>query len=166
MSHIAHADEGRQPLDISELPKDKVARFDAGLPDIVKRYPEDRKAAAMLPALHLAQHVFGYRLGTSPSRAEEVATFYVMYFTRPAGRHVVEVCTNVACALTGGFDIFQHLKKTLGVENGGTTNDGRITLRQVECLGSCATAPAMLVDEEMYERLTPAEVDRILGGLK
>jgi len=177
MSHTPHADEGRQPLEIAELPKDLVARFDAGLPDILKRYPEDKKSAAMLPALHLAQHVFGYlppaaqklaadRLGTPAVRAEEVATFYMMYFTRPQGRHVVEVCTNVACALTGGFDIFEHLKRSLGVENGGTTRDGRITLRQVECLGSCATAPAMLVDEEMYERLTPAEVDRILGGLK
>jgi NADH-quinone oxidoreductase subunit E len=177
MSHTPHADEGRQPLEIAELPKDKVARFDAGLPDILKRYPEDRKAAAMLPALHLAQHVFGYlppavqrlaadRLGTPAVRAEEVATFYVMYHTRPVGRHVVEVCTNVSCSLTGGYDIFEHLKRTLGVENGGTTADGRITLRQVECLGSCGTSPAMLVDEEMYEQLTAREVERILGGLK
>jgi NADH-quinone oxidoreductase subunit E len=177
MSHHAHADAGRQPLEIAELPKEQVARFDAGLPDILKRYPPDHREAALLPALHLAQHVFGWlspaaqrlaaeRIGVPPVRAEEVATFYVMYHTRPVGRHVVEVCTNVSCSLTGGFDIFEHLKNTLKVENGGTTRDGRITLRQVECLGSCATAPAMLVDEEMHEQLTPEKVDRILGDLK
>jgi NADH-quinone oxidoreductase subunit E len=88
-----------------------------------------------------------------------------MYHTRPVGRHVVEVCTNVSCSLAGGFDIFEHLCTSLGVENGGTTKDGRITLRQVECLGSCGTAPAMLVDEEMHESLTPQSVQKILGGL-
>ena len=159
-----------------DLPEDGLRRFDDQLAPILKRYPEDRRASAMLPALRLGQEIFSHltpavmalaadRLGVSPARAEEVATFYVMFHTRPVGRHVVEVCTNVSCSLTGGFDIFQHLKKKLGVENGGTTRDGRITLRQVECLGSCATAPAMLVDEEMHERLTVEDVDRILGGL-
>jgi NADH-quinone oxidoreductase subunit E len=177
MSHHDHATAERGPQDIAELPKDKVARFDAGLPDVLRRYPPDHKEAAMLAGLRLAQGIFGWlpagvqklvadRLGAPAVRAEEVATFYVMYHTKPVGRHVVEVCTNVACALTGGFDIFEHLKRSLGVENGGTTADGRVTLRQVECLGSCGTAPAMLVDEEMYEQLTPKEVERILGGLK
>ena len=79
---------------------------------------------------------------------------------------MVEVCTNVSCSLAGGFDLFEDLKAKLAVDNGGTTADGRITLRQVECLGSCGTAPAMLVDEEMYEGLTPQSVSQILGGLK
>jgi len=177
MSHHDHAVAERAPQDVAELPKDRVSRFDAELPAIVGRYPPDHQEAAMLPALRLAQEIFDWlspavqklvadRLGAPVLRAEEVATFYVMYHTHPVGRHVVEVCTNVSCALTGGFDIFEHLKARLGVENGGTTRDGRITLRQVECLGSCATAPAMLVDEEMHERLTPEAVDRILGGLK
>ena len=163
---------------VEELPREGVARFDAGLPGILKRYPEDRKAAAMLPALHLAQSIFGYispavqaltadRLGTSPARAEEVATFYVMYHTHPVGRHLVEVCTNVSCSLTGGQRIFAFLKKKLGVENGGTTADGRITLREVECLGACGTAPAMLLDEkEQVDRLTVEKMEQILGGLQ
>ncbi|HVP68322.1 MAG TPA: NAD(P)H-dependent oxidoreductase subunit E [Anaeromyxobacteraceae bacterium] len=177
MSHHDQAAAERAPQDIAELPKDLVARFDAGIPAILARYPSDHQEAAMLPALRLAQEIFGWlppaaqklaadRIGAPAIRADEVATFYVMYHTRPVGRHVVEVCTNVSCSLTGGFDIYEHLKKRLGVENGGTTADGRITLRQVECLGSCATAPAMLVDEEMHERLTVEAVDRILGGLK
>ena len=162
---------------VEELPRDKVAHFDRELLEILKRYPPDRQAAAMIPALRLGQELFGYlspavqrlaadRLGTSPARAEEVATFYVMFNTEPPGRHVVELCTNVSCCLTGGERIFEHLKKKLEVANGGTTRDGRVTLREVECLGACGTAPAMLVDEEMYERLDVAKVEKIVGGLK
>ena len=162
---------------VEELPRDKVAHFDRELLEILKRYPPDRQAAAMIPALRLGQELFGYlspavqrlaadRLGTSPARAEEVATFYVMFNTEPPGRHVVEICTNVSCCLTGGERIFEHLKKKLEVANGGTTRDGRVTLREVECLGACGTAPAMLVDEEMYERLDVAKVEKIVGGLK
>ncbi len=162
---------------VDELSRDKVERFDRELAEVVKRYPPDRKAAAMLPALRIGQDVFGYcspavqklaaeRLGVSPARAEEVATFYVMFHTEPLGRHLVEICTNVSCCLTGGERIFEHLKRKLGVENGGTTADGRITLREAECLGSCGTAPAMLLDEgEMIERLDIQKIDEIVGRL-
>jgi NADH-quinone oxidoreductase subunit E len=162
---------------VEDLPREKVEKFDHELAEILKRYPPDRKAAAMLPALFLGQEIFGHlsppvqrlaadRLGTSPARAEEVATFYVMFHTKPIGRHLVEVCTNVSCCLTGGERIFEHLKKKLEVANGATTRDGRITLREVECLGACGTAPAILVDEEMHERLSLEKVDEIVGGLK
>jgi NADH-quinone oxidoreductase subunit E len=162
---------------VEELPREKVERFDRELAPILKRYPPDRKAAAMLPALHLGQEVFGCvspavqrlasdRLGTSPVRAEEVASFYVMYHTAPFGRHLVEICTNVSCCLTGADRIFQALKRKLEVANGGTTRDGKVTLREVECLGSCGTAPAMLVDDEMHERLTLDQVEKILGRLE
>jgi NADH-quinone oxidoreductase subunit E len=164
-------------LAVQDLPRDQVEHFDRELAPILKRYPPDRKAAAMIPALRLGQEIFGYlspavqrlaadRLGTSPARAEEVATFYVMFHAEPAGRHVVEVCTNVSCCLTGGERIFEHLKKKLEVANGGTTRDRRFTLREVECLGACGTAPAMLVDEEMHERLDIQKVDAIVGGLE
>jgi NADH-quinone oxidoreductase subunit E len=162
---------------VEELPRSKVEHFDRELAEIVKRYPPDRKAAAMIPALRLGQEIFGYtssavqklaadRLGVSPARAEEVATFYVMFHTDPIGQHLVEICTNVSCCLTGGERLFEHLKKKYGVKNGGTTADGKITLREVECLGSCGTAPAILVDEEMYERITIEKAEQILGGLK
>ncbi len=167
----------RSPGAWRDLPADAVAHFDAELAAILKRYPEDRKASAMIPALRLGQHIFGWlspavmalaadRLDVSAARAEEVATFYVMYNTQPVGRHVVEICTNVSCCLTGADRIFRALKEKLGVENGGTTEDGRITLREVECLGSCGTAPAMLVDEEMEERLTLRKIEDILGRLE
>ncbi len=163
---------------VEELPRDQVERFDRELQGIVKRYPPDRKSAAMLPALRLGQEIFGWltpavqrlaadRLGASPTRAEEVATFYVMFHTHPLGRHLVEVCTNVSCCLSGGERIFEALKKKLGLENGGTTKDGRYTLREVECLGSCGTSPAILIDEvEMHERCDVAKVEKILEGLK
>ncbi len=161
----------------SDLPADGVARFDAELAPILKRYPEDRKASAMIPALRIGEHIFGYvspavmalaadRLGVSPARAEEVATFYVMFNTKPVGKHVVELCTNIGCSLTGADRIFEALKRKLGVENGGTTADGRITFREVECLGSCGTAPAMLIDEEMVERVTQEKAERIVEELK
>jgi NADH-quinone oxidoreductase subunit E len=171
------APDRKMPLDPSELPKEGVAKFDAELAHVLKRFPDDKKAAAMIPALRIGQEIFGYvstavqklaadRLGTSPARAEEVATFYVMLDTEPTGRHIVEVCTNVSCCLTGGERIFEHLKKKLGVENQGTSADGRVTLREVECLGACGTAPAMLVDEEQHERLSVEKADQIVGGLK
>jgi NADH-quinone oxidoreductase subunit E len=161
----------------SDLPVDGVARFDAKLAPILKRYPEDRKASAMIPALRIGEHIFGYvspavmalaanRLGVSPARAEEVATFYVMFNTKPVGKHVVELCTNVSCCLTGADRIFHALLQKYGVKNGETTADGRFTIREVECLGSCGTAPAMLVDEDMHERLTLQKVESILGSLK
>jgi len=167
----------RSPGAWKDLPPDAVQRFDAELAPILRRYPEDRKASAMIPALRIGEHVFGWlsppvmalaaeRLGVSPARAEEVATFYVMFRTKPAGRHLVELCTNVSCCLSGADRIFEVLKRKLGVENGGTSADGRITLREVECLGACGTAPAMLVDEEMEERLTLERVEKIVGDLK
>ncbi len=159
------------------LPREKVEHFDRDVAAIVRRYPSERKAAAILPVLRAAQELFGHlspevqqlaaeRLGVSPARVDEVATFYAMFNTRPVGRHVVELCTNVSCCLTGSERLWDHLQKKLGVKPGETTADGRITLREVECLGSCGTAPAMLVDEEMYERLTIEKVDEILGRLE
>jgi NADH-quinone oxidoreductase subunit E len=162
---------------VEGLPREKVEQFDRELSRILDRYPPDRQASAMIPALRLGQTLFGHvspavqalaadRLGTSPSRAEEVATFYVMLETHPFGKHLVEVCTNVSCSLTGGDRLWAYLKQKLALAGAGTSADGAFTLRETECLGSCGTSPAMLVDEEMYEQLTPGKVDQILGGLK
>ena len=176
------ADPNVQPLvavktPSEPLPAEAVARFDHELAPILKRYPEDRKASAMIPALYIGQEIFGHlsppvlalaadRLGTSPARAEEVATFYVMLHSRKVGRHVVEICTNVSCCLAGAERIFEELKHGLGVDNGGTTPDGKITLREVECLGCCGTAPAMLVDENQHEHITLDKAKRLVEGLE
>ena len=155
---------------------EQQARFDAGLAELLKRYPSDQKAAAMLPALRLVQEIQGWvspegmvlvaeRLGVPPARAQEVATFYVMYHTAPAGRHTIDVCTNVSCCLRGGEKVLAYLEKKLGVRAGQTTSDKRFTLREVECLASCGTAPVLQADEAYVENLTPAKIDQTLAAL-
>jgi NADH-quinone oxidoreductase subunit E len=160
----------------AELSPDAVVRYDAALGPILARYPPEQAAAAMIPALRLGQEIFGFcspavqrlaaaRLGVPVARAEEVASFYTMLHTQPCGRYLVEVCTNVSCSLAGAERIFSHLQEKMGVGNKGTTADGRFTLREVECLASCGTAPAMQVNEEHHERLSVERVDQILGSL-
>ena len=138
-------------------------------------YPEKR--AALLPVLHMAQDAFGWvshevevyvagLFGLSPAHVHEVVTFYTLYFQQPKGRHVVAVCHNLSCHLAGAQDILGHLKKRLGVEVGGTTDDGRVTLQAVECLCACEHAPMMQVDERYELGLTRDKVDRILEGLR
>ena len=138
-------------------------------------YPDPR--GALLPALHLAQDVFGYislevevyvaRLfDLSPAHVHEVVTFYTLYFQRPKGRHIVAVCHNLSCHLAGAPGIIEHIKRRLGIEVGETTEDGRVTLQAVECLCACEAAPMMQVDDRYELNLTAETVDRILGGLR
>lgn len=152
------------------------ARFDEELALILKRYPAENRAAAMIPALRLSQELLGHltpqamdlvaaRLGVPPSRAREVATFYTMLHTEEHGRHLLEVCTNVSCCLRGGEQVLSYLEKKLGIRAGETTSDKRFTLREAECLASCGTAPVMQVNEEFVEELTPQKLDALLSRL-
>jgi len=102
-------------------------------------------------------------LGISREEVEGIATFYDLIFRRPVGRHVIMVCDSVSCWITGEERITGHLKATLGVELGGTTSDGAFTLLPIGCLGACDAGPAMMVDGELYDRLTPDRVDEILA---
>ena len=155
---------------------EQLARLEADLSKLLERYPSDFKGAALLPALRLVQQLQGWvspegmalvasRLGVSTARAREVATFYSMFHTSAAGRHTVDVCTNVSCCLRGGEKVLAYLEKKLGVRAGQTTADKRITLREVECLASCGTAPVMQVDEAYVEALTPQKIDQALAAL-
>jgi NADH-quinone oxidoreductase subunit E len=137
-------------------------------------YPDKR--GALLPVLHLAQDTFGYisleveeyvagLFELSPAHVHEVVTFYTLYFQQPKGRHVVAVCHNLSCHLLGAKGIIEHLTRSLGVEVGETTPDGRVTLLSVECLCACEQAPMMQVDDRYEMNLTPARLDQILGGL-
>jgi NADH-quinone oxidoreductase subunit E/NADH dehydrogenase (ubiquinone) flavoprotein 2 len=100
-----------------------------------------------------------------PAFVASVASFYTMYYKRPVGQHHVQVCTNLSCALRGAEEIVDCLRERLGIGLGETTADGRFTLSEVECLGSCGTAPMMQVDDDYWENLTPettlALVDRL-----
>jgi NADH-quinone oxidoreductase E subunit len=130
-----------------------------------------------LPALHLAQRDYGGWLpeealdavaavmGLPATRVAAVASFHSMLRRRPVGRHLIQVCTNISCSLLGAEDLVWYLERKLGIHTGETTEDGRFTLVEVECLGSCGTAPAMQVDDQYYENLTEETVDQILACL-
>jgi NADH-quinone oxidoreductase subunit E len=144
----------------------------------IAKYPPDRKQAAVMAALRIAQDQNGGWLSTDlieavaqylempPIAAHEVATFYTMYDLKPVGRHKVCVCTNISCQLNGSSRIMDHLRKKLGVGAGETTPGGKFTLKEVECLGACTGAPMMMVDKTYHENLTPEKVDEILDKLE
>jgi NADH-quinone oxidoreductase subunit E len=148
--------------------------FDAKLSEILAHYPADRKSAAMLPALRLLQELKGWlapdgmeivarALEVAPARAYEVATFYVMFHTTRPGKYVVDVCTNLSCALWGAEELLTHLEAKLGLK-AGTSNE-RWTLRETECLASCGTAPCLQVNEVHHENLTRSRVDELFAKL-
>lgn len=149
-------------------------KFDEELAEILARYPADRKSAAMLPALRLLQEKKGWlppegmqliasRLEVPPERAYEVASFYVMYHLHKPGRYVVDVCTNLSCALWGAEKMLAYLEQKLGVK-AGEANE-RFTLRETECLASCGTAPCLQINEVHHESLTRQKVDELFDKL-
>ncbi len=144
----------------------------------IAKYPPDRKQAAVMAALNIAQEQNGGWLSVElieavaeylempPIAAHEVATFYTMYDLKPVGRHKVCVCTNISCQLNGSSRIMSHIQKRLGIKSGETTVGGKFTLKEVECLAACGGAPMMMVDKTYYEHLTPERVDEILDQLE
>jgi NADH-quinone oxidoreductase subunit E len=143
--------------------------------ETVSRYP--KKEAAMLPVLYLAQQEFGYLsaeaieyvarlMGQSPAQVHGVVSFYTMYNMKPIGRHHVQVCRTLSCALAGAEKITEFIKKQLAIEVGQTTADRRFTLSEVECLASCGTAPMMQINDDYYENLNEEKVTEILDSLK
>jgi NADH-quinone oxidoreductase subunit E len=143
--------------------------------EIVARYP--KKEAAMLPVLYLAQEEFGHivpeaidyvaqLMGQSPARVYGVVSFYTMFNMKPIGRHHIQVCRTLPCALGGAEKVTGFLRKKLGIDCGQTTPDGRFTLSEVECLASCGTAPMMQINDDYYENLTEEKINEILEGLK
>lgn len=149
--------------------------FDSALAEILSHYPPDRKSAAMLPALRLAQSIKGWlppealalvaqRLETSLARAQEVATFYVMFHTKKPGKFVIDVCTSISCSLWGAESMLAHLEKRLGLQSGEANEF--FTLREAECLASCGTAPCMQINEDHHESLTMQKVDEIIAKLQ
>ena len=101
-----------------------------------------------------------------PARVHGVVSFYTMYNMKPIGRHHIQVCRTLPCALGGAEKMTAFIKKKLGIDSGQTTADGRFTFSEVECLASCGTAPMMQVNDDYYENLTEEKVDRILEGMK
>ncbi len=150
------------------------ARFDRE----VAKYPSEHKQSAVMACLSIVQDEEGFvsreaeeviaaYLGMAPIAVHEVTTFYNMYNQRPLGKFKLNVCTNLPCQLRNGQTALEHVCSKLGVEEGGTTPDGQITVQKSECLGACADAPVLLVnDREMCSFMTPERLDELLDMLK
>ena len=143
--------------------------------EIAKQYPESR--SAIMPALHLAQKQYGWlpreafeevgeALGLSPAYCMSVASFYDMYYLAPVGKHTIEVCTNVSCALVGAQATLEAFERELGIHPGETTADGEVTLRTVECYGGCGWGPVVAVDQRYHEPVKPEDVSRLVQELR
>ncbi len=142
----------------------------------ISKYP--KPMAAVMPILWMIQEKYGWisleamkyvgsLLNLPHDHVLGVATFYTMYFKKPFGKNHLQVCTNVSCMLRGGYDIFNHISQTLGISNKEVTADGMFSIEEVECLGSCATAPMLqLNNREFFENLTIEGVNRLIEDLK
>ncbi|NOX19986.1 MAG: NADH-quinone oxidoreductase subunit NuoE [Nitrospirae bacterium] len=139
--------------------------------EILKKYPDRR--GALLPTLYVAQKAYGWlsqealeeaakALNLPPATVKGVATFYAMYKHKPMGRHLIQLCTNVACMIMGAERLVDLLKERYGLEPGGTTEDGRFSLVIMECIGACDRAPAMLVDTDFHADLNENNIFEIL----
>src|ERR1700748_3818504 len=152
-----------------------IAKFD----DVVSRYPEGKQKSALLPVLHLVQAEYGWvsapamdkvaeYLKLQPIEVYEVATFYTMYFMRPQGKYVLEVCRTGPCCLVGAEKIMDHIEQKLGVKEGEVTADGLFCWRGVECVAACGYGPVLQIGPEytFYENLTNSSVDQLIADLK
>lgn len=146
--------------------------------NIIARYPEGKQKSALLPILHLAQAEFdgwlsapvmdyvASLLNIKPIEVYEVASFYTMYNLQPVGKCLIEVCQTSSCWLLGAEDIVKHIEKKLNIKVGETTKDGMFTLKTVECLGSCGTAPMLMCGAQFHENLTIEKVDHLINDLR
>jgi NADH-quinone oxidoreductase subunit E len=152
-----------------------VTEFRARVQEIAAQYP-DRKSA-VLPALRLAQERDGYltregfrdvadALDLTPAYCEGVASFYDMFHLEPVGQQLVEVCTNVSCALVGAQQVLEAFESELGVRAGGTTDDGAVTLRTIECAGGCGWGTVVAVNHRYREPVRPEDVPAIVQEVR
>jgi NADH-quinone oxidoreductase E subunit len=150
--------------------------LEAKMHELAEQYPDSR--TAILPALRLAQEqndgwlalesfeLVGDALGLTPAYCQAVASFYDMFHLAPVGRHSIEVCTNLSCALSGAQQVVEALESELGVSPGETTEDGEITFRTVECLGGCGYATVVAVDNRYRQFVKPDDVPAIVEGVR
>ena len=156
------------------LTTDSLKRIDRE----VAKYPADQKKSAVMTALSIAQDEKGWLsnevmdfvaqyLGMAPVAVYEVATFYTMYNLKPVGRHKLTICTCLPCGLQGSLAAADHLREKLGIDFNQTTPDGRFTLKEGECMGACAMAPVVLVNnKKMHDYMSNEKLDQLLDSLK
>jgi len=146
--------------------------------ELVTHYPDDQRKSAILYALFLVQKQQGYISGTSmrfvaeqirctPAEVEDVVSYYTMFYTKPVGKYVLNVCRTLSCALLGAERVTEELSAKLGIGPGQTTADGMFTLMEVECLGACDRAPVLMInDDGWHERLAPEQVGSFVDDLR
>lgn len=169
---MLRVEETQAPVEFSP---ELLKKFD----EIVSRYPEGKQKSALLPILHLVQAELGWvsaaamdtvaeYLNIQSIEVYEVATFYSMYFLRPQGKYVLEVCRTGPCCLVGAEKIIDHIEEKLGVKEGEVTPDGLFSWRGVECLAACGFGPVLQIGPEytFYENLTNEGVDKLIAELK
>jgi len=142
------------------------------------KYPDDKRQSAVIPALHIVQEAYSGSLTTelmdavaeylqiSNMAVYEVATFYSMYEHKPVGKNKLSVCTNISCMLRGSDEVLAHLNKRLGIGVGEMTEDGKFSIKEVECLGACGGAPMLELNKIYHEDLTPEKLDEIIDAVK
>jgi NADH-quinone oxidoreductase E subunit len=149
------------------------AKFDEN----VSHYPADQRKSAILYALYLAQHQQGYltgaamthvakQIGCTAAEVEDVVTYYTMFYTRPVGKYVVNVCRTLSCALLGAERVTEELSAKLGIKPGETDPTGTFTLVEVECLGACDRAPVVMVNDDWHERLSPEQAGQFIDDIR
>jgi NADH-quinone oxidoreductase subunit E len=150
----------------------------AQLDEILAKYPANQKKSAVLAALYLVQDQIGYLtangmrhvapiLEMTPAEVEDVATYYVMFFREPVGKHVLQVCRTLSCALLGAERVTEALSEKLGIKVGETDKSGLFTLMEFECLGACDRAPVVMVNNEhWHEKVRPEDVGRLVDDIK
>ena len=149
----------------------------ARLDEILKRYPPDRKRSAVLPALYLVQQQQGYvtangiraaaeALGITRADVEDVVSYYSMFYRKPVGTFVLNVCRTLSCAINGAERVTEAISQTLGIKPGETDPTGTFTLVEVECLGACDRAPVVMVNDGWHECLTPEGAARLIDDLR
>jgi NADH-quinone oxidoreductase subunit E len=140
----------------------------------IAKYPQDQRQSAVMAALRIVQEEKGFLtpeymdavadyLNMPAIAVYEVSTFYTMYEHKPTATNIINVCTNISCKLRDSDSIVNHLKQKLGIKLGETTQDGRFSLRSVECLGACVNAPMLQLNKDYHENLTPEKVDALLA---
>ena len=150
-------------------------QFEQRFREMLTHYPTKR--SVLVPTLLYAQDEVGYlseevirelaeRLELTELDVRNVISYYSMLTTRPRGKYNVQVCTNIACLLRGGEELMEHCKKKLGIGHKGTTEDGLFSLEEVECIGACSWAPAVQVNYDFHENLTPEKMDTVLEGYR
>lgn len=143
--------------------------------ELKKRYL--KPDSVILEALYMVQEKYGFisqegmkyvaqLLGIAEQQVLGVVTFYTMFNTKPIGKYHIQVCTNVSCMLKGAYELMKSLEDKLGIKKGETTSDGMFTISEVECLGSCGTAPTVQINYDYYENLTPEKLSQIIEELK